>query len=68
MWIARGQHAQSFTSHRLLSYHSLLPPHITMAYTLRTMGIDLEALKEAIFTNLGVEVKEVELVGKSEFS
>ena len=39
-----------------------------MAYTLRTMGIDLEALKEAIFTNLGVEVKEVELVGKSEFS
>ena len=38
-----------------------------MAYTHRTMGIDLDALKEAVFSNLGVEVKEVELVGKSEY-
>ena len=37
-----------------------------MSYTLLAIGIDLVTLKQAVTTNIGTEVKEVELVGKSE--
>lgn len=37
-----------------------------MVYSLLAIGIDMQALKEAVSVDIGVEVKEVELVGKSE--
>lgn len=39
---------------------------ITMVYSLLAIGIDIQALKEAVSVDIGLEVKEVELVGKSE--
>jgi hypothetical protein len=51
---------------RLLQPRLLFRSLITMVYSLLAIGIDIQALKEAVFVDIGVEVTEVELVGKSE--
>jgi len=39
-----------------------------MTPSLRNIGVDLESLKCTVYTNIGLKAKELELVGKSEFT